>query len=100
MSVELAYLAGFFDGEGSLGHYRTGAKGIRSFTLTMANTDREIVDTFHRTFGGHVNDKPPSNGFNKKMMWQWRVTGDKAWDAYYALRPYLRQKIWKDEPTS
>jgi hypothetical protein len=99
MSEELAYLAGFFDGEGSLGHWRNGPSG-RAFMLSMANTNREIVECFHQTFGGSVSEKHCNNGFNKKPMWQWRVQGEIAWQAYYRLRPFLRQKIWIGEPTS
>lgn len=98
MSVELAYLAGFFDGEGSLGNWRSGTG--RTFMMSVGNTNRAILEDYQRHFGGTVTEKASNNGFNKKPMWMWRVCGDEAWNCYYALRPYLRQKIWKNEPTA
>lgn len=100
MSIELAYLAGFFDGEGSLGHWK-GGQGGRYFCMSLVNSNREIIDTFHRKFGGCVYEKKvsfPSNKLQKKEMWGWRVWGEGAWETYYQLRPYLREKIWKGEP--
>lgn len=93
----LAYLAGFFDGEGSLGHWKNGPK-TRSFSMSLANTNLSILQEFQRRFGGSVCGKDPkyaSNHFQKKMMWQWRVWGETAWEAYYALEPWLREKRWK-----
>lgn len=98
MSFKLAYLAGFFDGEGSLGHWKS--HNTRSFMMSVGNTNLEVLQDFQATFGGTVVPKNSNNGFNKKPMWQWRVCGDQAWECYYSLRPYLRQKIWAGEPTS
>lgn len=99
MTAQLAYLAGFFDGEGSLGHWRSGGGGYasRTFMMSVANTNREIVDAFQAEFGGKVNPKKISV-LSKKPQWQWRVHGEEAWACYYKLRPYLREKIWKQEP--
>lgn len=69
--------------------------------MSMANTNFDIVDAFQAAFGGRVTEKKPSkSSFNKKPMRQWRVCGDEAWECYYKLRPYLRQKIWRGEPAS
>lgn len=55
MTVELAYLAGFFDGEGSLGNWRSGTG--RTFMMSVGNTNREILEDYHRRFGGTVVEK-------------------------------------------
>lgn len=94
MSTELAYMAGFFDGEGSLGVW---GRKHRYFAMSLPNSNREILDLFHTRFGGSVSRKVAS-ALSKKEMWCWKIQGDAAWEAYYALRPYLREKLWKDEP--
>lgn len=102
MSTELAYLAGFFDGEGTIGVHKSGHGGKYSyFRMAVSNTNREIIQMFQDRFGGSVGEKRPewaSNRLQKKMMWTWTVCGDQAWDCYYALRPFLKEKLWKDEP--
>src|SRR5712671_4828910 len=92
--VLLAYLAGIFDGEGSVGFY-SGGKGRISrtyvFTMEVKMTYKPIIDLFYETFGGSV-------GFRKKYkshykdQWRWRVVGPKARDTFMQLKPYLRLK--------
>lgn len=97
---QLAYMAGFFDGEGSLGFWLQG-RGNRRFSMSMGNSNLAILQMFQQRFGGSVCEKHPkyaSNKLQKRMMWQWRIWGDPAWDAYYAMRPFLREKLWKNEP--
>lgn len=97
MSAELAYMAGYFDGEGSLGHWKSG-RG-RTFQLCLVNSNRAIIEEFVRHFGGNIHDRPAKPGtIQRKMLYAWRVYGEDAWNAYYALRPWLREKIWKQEP--
>lgn len=96
MSTTLAYLAGFFDGEGSLGFWRSG-RGYRHFRMGMCNTNREILDLFQAVLGGSIVHKPLGK-LGRKQQWHWSVCGDAAWDAYYKLEPYLREKRWKQEP--
>lgn len=100
MSTELAYMAGFFDGEGSLGVWKTG-RGYGYFSMQLTNTNRELVDLFFDRFGGSVTTRSPnipSNKLSKKTQYIWKAYSEKAWDAYYALEPYLREKRWKGEP--
>jgi hypothetical protein len=94
----LAYLAGLFDGEGCLGSRANGRKP-KTWTLEIAMTDESLVRLYHDTFGvGTVIEKVLS-GWSRKPQWRWRVTGDAAWEVYYALRPYLRLKLWNGEPS-
>lgn len=97
MSTHLAYLAGFFDGEGCIGHYQGGG-GRSHFRMFLANSNLAILEDFRDTLGGTIHVKSKSSPLTKRDMWTWNAQGEGAWDAYYKLEPYLREKRWKHEP--
>lgn len=89
MSVELAYLAGLFDGEGSVGFYGNGK--YVAFTVEIKMTELEVIQLFAERFGGKVWErKPDREGY--KTQYRWRMRGERARNAYFALEPYLRVK--------
>ena len=65
MSTDLAYLAGFFDGEGSLGVW---GRKHRYFAMSLPNSNRAILESFHSRFGGSLCRKVASP-ISKKEMW-------------------------------
>ena len=99
MSEHLAYLAGFFDGEGSLNHWKASPrKDLVYFRMFVGNTNREILELFLVEFGGSIYEKSKSSPLTKKDLWVWSISGERAWDAYYKMEPWLREKRWKQEP--
>ncbi|CAA9280909.1 MAG: hypothetical protein AVDCRST_MAG26-3369 [uncultured Chloroflexia bacterium] len=98
--LTLAYVAGLFDGEGSI------VIGCSKRTLTsgnptahywlqvgITNTDRELIDWLHITFGGHISDN--SHSPSRKRMrpcWAWRVMSREAKAFLESITPYLRSK--------
>lgn len=51
----LAYIAGFFDGEGSVGAYRRrDTSSGRAWRLVITNTDKAILEAIARTLGGTI----------------------------------------------
>lgn len=103
MSERLAYLAGFFDGEGSIGFWKSGrTEAHRYFRLSLANSNHDILLMFQAEFGGTINDKPytpkPGRVVQNRQMWTWRCASEEAWAAYYKMRPWLREKLWRAEP--
>jgi hypothetical protein len=96
MSDTLPYLAGIFDGEGSIGFFSAGRKKGSVFTLEVGMTDEIVITLLHEELGGWKWFKGTKD--HRKEMWRWRVEGEAAWDAYYKLRPYLRVKRWLAEP--
>jgi len=96
VSTHLAYLAGFFDGEGTQNHWTSG--GYTYYRLFLSNTNREILQLYQDEFGGAICNKKLHSPLSRKPMWTWSINGEGAWDAYYKMRPYLREKIWKGEP--
>jgi len=58
--VDLAYAAGFFDGEG---HVRTDMRnGYLSLSCRVAQTRREVLDMLSAQFGGHVRFQSNKTG--------------------------------------
>lgn len=83
--TELAYLAGFFDGEGSIGIAGS------SLCVRITNTYRPTLDRFQRAFGGVV-DVHNAGDERTRLTWVWRCYGDTAEAALLQLDPYLREK--------
>ena len=111
-SENIAYLAGLFDGEGSIYYakriekkkkhkgkgYRTSISQRISMEVTM--TDESVIRWMHEVLGvGTVNKKPRKgrrkDGTKYLMQWKWRCTFR---DAYYVCKlfwPYAHTKLPK-----
>ena len=111
-SEDIAYLAGLFDGEGSIYYakriekkkkhkgkgYRTSMSQRISMEVTM--TDESVIRWMHEVLGvGTVNKKPRKgrrkDGTKYLMQWKWRCTFR---DAFYVCRlfwPYAHTKLPK-----
>jgi intein/homing endonuclease len=83
--VELAYLAGIIDGEGSIS--RLNRDRPRRWTVSIASTSPELIEWLLQ-FGGHVHDL--TNPLARKPGWQWVA---RTWRDVHALlsavEPYL-----------
>ena len=82
-SEELAYLAGYFDGEGCV----TVASGLR---MLVSATYPTGCQRLQEAFGGRVVRRKSDPG--DKVIYQWTCFGERAEVALKALRPYLREK--------
>ena len=111
-SEDIAYLAGLFDGEGSIYYakkiekkkkhkgkgYRTSISQRISMEVTM--TDESVVRWMHEVLGVGTVNKKPRKGLRKDgtkylMQWKWRCTFR---DAFYVCRllwPYAHTKLPK-----
>ena len=111
-SEDIAYLAGLFDGEGSIYFakraekkkkhkgkgYRTSISQRISMEVTM--TDESVIRWMHEVLGVGTVVKKPRKGLRKDgtkylMQWKWRCTFR---DAYYVcclLFPYAHTKLEK-----
>ena len=109
---DVAYLAGLFDGEGSIYYakrkekkkahkgdgYRYSMSQRISMEITM--TDESVIRWMHEVLGvGTVNKKPRKgrrkDGTKYLMQWKWRCTFR---DAYYVcclFWPYAHTKLEK-----
>ena len=89
---ERAYIAGFFDGEGSVGIYRNGRMFAVSVTFVQKNP--AILLWIQEIFGGVlVATKPEHSLYSTEMGFQLRYTSkDHVTVILRTLRPYIRVK--------
>ena len=79
----LSWLAGLFDGEGSIGVYKRNwnrTKTIQYYTLTVCLAQsgiwgKTLVESLQASYGGYIRHAP---GKSKKDMYHWQLDADKA----------------------
>ena len=110
--TDISYIAGLFDGEGSI-HFKRGTekkkkhtgKGYRTsnslrLSMEITMTDESVLRYVHEVLGVGTLNKKPRKGFRKDgtkylMQYRWRCTFR---DAYYVCRllwPYAHTKLYK-----
>lgn len=97
--ADIAYAAGFFDGEGSFATYIGGGKYRRSliFVASCWQSSLPVLDWLAFTFGGGVYRRENAGygkGSNKSAA-EWRVNGYSAARFIEMILPYL--KVRKDD---
>ena len=110
--ADIAYIAGLFDGEGSIYYarrpekkkkhngdgYRTSISQRISMEITM--TDRSVLQWVHEVLGCGTLVKKPRKGLRKDgtkylMQWKWRCTFRDAYYVCMLLFPYAHTKLPK-----
>jgi len=87
----IAYLAGIFDGEGSVGMWSQGARQNRRFEMHVKMAHEPTIDLLVATFGGGKQIRPPEKK-GWQPQWSWRISRQPARKAYEQMKPYLRIK--------
>lgn len=85
--TKLAYFAGFFDGEGTVGIKRTKSKNPKlpptlSPFATVGQIAPEVLRQLKAEFGGNIHCKPL--GAKNGVFWVWQIGGSKS------TLPFLR----------
>jgi len=77
--LDIAYIAGLFDGEGSLTYAKykekkkSGTYDCRRISMEIAMTDQNVIELVHETLMvGTVRPKKVPKGM--KPQWRWRCT--------------------------
>lgn len=89
----LAYLAGFFDGEGTIGVLRIPKKsGAVGFTLRcgVTQTSLPVLEKYRGIFGGRISkkgDRRPNP--NWAPAWVWIISGGAAVRFLETIQPYI-----------
>lgn len=94
MNPELAWAAGFFDGEGHTGYLHSPSGGGRSVQMTVPQTETTTLERFHAAVGGlgRVSTRPHHHAKhpNWSSRWDWRCwRKDDVRAVFEMLRPYL-----------
>jgi hypothetical protein len=93
MDLNLAYMAGFFDGEGSIGIYRGGSAAGRSLrcqvTQNVSPESAALLKACRARWGGSL---AIMNRRLKYPAYNWQVSGPRALRLLCELRPYLTVK--------
>ena len=105
--LDIAYIAGLFDGEGNVSYkkYPKKRKGSKkdymtwNIRLEISMTDKDVIELVHETLMcGSVAKKPPSKGqIGKKMQYRWRCSHRDALHVCKLFWPYATVKLHKIE---
>lgn len=91
--TDLAYAAGFFDGEGSI-MILPGLRTAKSNThprllVSLAQVDRVCLDWLVEKFGGKIRVRQKQAKGNCRVALEWYLCGVNAADFLRRVRPYL-----------
>ena len=83
--IELAYAAGYLDGEGSF-RFNNGSANVR-----IGNTYLDTLEWFQEKFGGSVRQKKRVKS-HWRQAYVWGLNGSKACKMITQVYPYLQEK--------
>lgn len=87
MSTELAWAAGFFDGEGTF--YRRSRRSRKEFNIEVSQRDRRVLDRFNEAVGhGKVINRNGRGATKPHFMWVCYRRED-VYSTVNKLWPYL-----------
>ena len=89
--TDLAYFAGFFDGEGSVMLSLNKSGGL-SLGVSCSQNTKTVMDMFEQAFGGHVYSYVPKG--RKRAIFQWRANGQVAFDFLKLVKPWILVKLY------
>lgn len=96
-STNLAYFAGYFDGEGYITMPRSQDKKAPQLRVGIGSADLEVLEAFHVTFGGGLTQEPTSTV--KREIYRWSCSGEQAKIFLALLEPFLltpKSRVIKD----
>ena len=96
--LDIAYIAGLFDGEGSVTckkykeKKKSGTYDCWRISMEISMTDRNVIELVHETLMvGTVRPKKVPNGM--KPQWRWRCTFRDCLHVCKKLWPYATVKL-------
>lgn len=89
---DCAYLAGLFDGEGSVTILMRTDKSYTRFECwcRISNTNRKLLISLYDNLGGNIDCSGRGRRhYGDKVVWDWRLNGTECVPFLMAIRPYL-----------
>ncbi len=91
--IELAYIAGLFDGEGHIFVYKVKQSNTYVLSIGITNTYKDVIEWIYKLFPSAIQQRTRyPNHPNWKPCFFWSTTSDKAKDFLKMIYPYLRIK--------
>ena len=87
---EAAYLAGLIDGEGTVTLTRRERNAQRTLTITIANTERVLLEYSLSVIGAGVISSKRVQKMNHTPSFAYRITGRQALSVLQQIFPFLR----------
>ena len=85
------YAAGLIDGEGYIGIQETGGSFQVRLKIAMIDKGKPALDQMARIYGGNITYSK-GRGSNRRDVYEWRLTGEKAAHVIRQVKPYLLVK--------
>jgi len=85
------YAAGLIDGEGYIGIQETGGSFQVRLKIAMTDKGKPALDQMARIYGGNITYSK-GRGSNRRDVYEWRLTGEKAAHVIRQVKPYLLVK--------
>lgn len=91
--MELSYIAGFIDGEGTIGITRqTNGKSYCGY-IAVVNTYKQVLLDIQDKFGrGSILVANSKGQYGSKVCWRWEIRGKYVCEILSLVIPYLRIK--------
>jgi hypothetical protein len=89
MGITIQYIAGFFDGEGSIGIYFSSKGGCSLRTQLTQNKSKEsklIVDYLQKGYGGNISEQKT---LSQGIKYNWQLNAKKCSIFLEKIEPYL-----------
>ncbi len=93
--TSIAYLAGLFDGEGSINIFKQAKKEDRVYPryfleISIINTHKGVLQWVLENFGGRLSIEQEPKRHHR--TWRWRASSNEAYHVLLAMFPYLLVK--------
>lgn len=94
-SLDCAWAAGLFEGEGTVTLSANKAMRVRP-SISVPNTDREVVEFFHRRWGGSIRNHQPSG--NARLVHVWGLSSGEPIECFIRdMLPFIRTRRVRDK---
>ncbi len=87
--ITLAYVSGFFDGEGCVNFTQSGQTKTWVIRVMVRNTDFEIIKRIQIAFGGRIQTTHHKNKPAWKTSYCWRIDGSPAVAFLRLIDPFV-----------
>jgi len=86
--LDKAWMAGIFEGEGSIEIRKQTKRNWTTLTVAITSTDMELIEPFHKEFNGNIIWYAMKG--NRKQAYRWSIWSNNAKTFLELMLPYFR----------